>query len=436
VGEDGAGLLLGNDSTDELKFGAGTSWELTGTGLKVTANNQTTTRNWLTDNVYQTDTFVGPPAPTNPTPNTAPTFSSLDFGPVSYNLFDAAQNNDASYKMWSLNQNNGLSSNAYNSFTQQSSNFTVDYSLTGSGSSGLGFQVPANFDFFPIGAFYDSQSAAFDNAASISNKTTRAMNASGQALTTAQLAALDTNGDGSLSTAETSGTRLWADVNEDGHLDSGELLSVSAVIKSADYGFCTRGSALTVSASAAAPLAPTTNVPTQRTQTLTANAPGNTVFAAPVAPGNPVYASLPVAIGFTAAALPAAPGYGGVPASNYRSLRDTDNVYYVGNSFIAFTASQVKINNGNRTYMIGTDGADSFDGSTYANTGFFNNSLLVNFLGGGGNDEMGGSSQADRLWGGTGNDTEYGYAGDDKVYGERLILAFIARNNNVRKKMA
>eukprot|EP01031_Cornospumella_fuschlensis_P023130 gene23130-28113_t len=377
VGEDGAGLLLGNDSTDELKFGAGTSWELTGTGLKVTANNQTTTRNWLTDNVYQTDTFVGPPAPTNTTPNTAPTFSSLDFGPVSYNLFDAAQNNNASYKMWQLNQNNGLSSNAYNSFTQQSSNFVVDYSLGGTGSSGLGLQPPPSWSD-PIGAFYDSQSSAFDNAASIANKTTRAMNAQGQGLSAAQLAALDTNNDGQLSTAEASGVRLWADVNEDGHLDSGELLSVNSPLKSADYNFYTRGSALTVSASADAPLVPTINVPTDRPQTLTANSPGNTVLTGPVAPVNPVYASLPVAIGFTAAALPAAPGYGGVPASNYRSLRDTDNVYLFGNgSFVAFTASQVKINNGNRTYMIGTDGADSFDSSTYANTGFFNNNLLV-----------------------------------------------------------
>ena len=202
------------------------------------SGNQTTTRNWLTDNVYQTDTFVGPPAPTNTTPST----SSLDFGPVSYNLFDAAQNNDASYKMWQLNQNNGLSSNAYNSFTQQSSNFVVDYSLGGTGSSNWGqLKPPSNFDFFPIGAFYDSQSAAFDNAASIANKTTRAMNASGQALTANQLAALDTNNDGQISTAEAAGMRLWADLNENGTLDANELQSVGSTIQSADYGFYTRG---------------------------------------------------------------------------------------------------------------------------------------------------------------------------------------------------
>ena len=89
-----------------------------------------------------------------------------------------------------------------------------------------------------------------------------------------------------------------------------------------------------------------------------------------------------------------------------------------GGGFIVFTASMVKINNGNRNYMVGTDGADSFDSGTYAQTGYFNNNLLTNFLAGGGNDEMGGSVRNDNLWGGTGNDSVYGYAGDDKVYGE------------------
>ena len=90
-----------------------------------------------------------------------------------------------------------------------------------------------------------------------------------------------------------------------------------------------------MSASADAALAPTINVPTQRPETLTVSAPGTPA----------------------AAVLPGVPVYEGVPASNYRSLRDTDNVYLFGNgNYVAFTASQVKINNGNRTYMVGTDG--------------------------------------------------------------------------------
>ncbi len=39
---------------------------------------------------------------------------------------------------------------------------------------------------------------------------------------------LDTNGDGQISTAEAAGMRLWADLNENGTLDSGELQSVGA----------------------------------------------------------------------------------------------------------------------------------------------------------------------------------------------------------------
>ena len=55
--------------------------------------------------------------------------------------------------------------------------------FTDAASSNWGqFKPPSNFDFSPIGAFYDSQSAAFDNAASIANKTSRPMNASGQGL--------------------------------------------------------------------------------------------------------------------------------------------------------------------------------------------------------------------------------------------------------------
>jgi hypothetical protein len=124
----------------------------------------------------------------------------------------------------------GLSSSGYNSFTQQSSNFVVNYSLGGSDNSNLGqLKPPSNFDLFPIGAFYDSQSAAYDNAPSIANKTTRAMDASGQALSAAQLAALDANADGILSVQEASSVRLWADLNENGQLDTNELQSVGSL---------------------------------------------------------------------------------------------------------------------------------------------------------------------------------------------------------------
>jgi hypothetical protein len=218
---------------------------------------------------------------------------------------------------------------------------------------------------------------------------------------------VDINGDGSLSTSEPRCVRLSADMKVDGYLDRGELLGVRAEMKSPDDGFYTRGSAMTVSTSGDAPVASTINVLEQRPQTLTVNGPGNAVFAGLDAPVSPVYASLPVAIGFTAVALPAAPGYGSVPASNDYSLRDMDNVYLFGNgNYVAFSASQVKINNSNRTYMIGTDGADNFDSNYYAAyPQYFNNSLLTNFLAGGGNDQMGGSVRYDSLW--VANDGEW-----------------------------
>jgi hypothetical protein len=106
--------------------------------------------------------------------------------------------------------------------------------------------------------------------------------------------------------------------------------------------------------------------------------------------GNRPQAPSTTAPGNSLIALPGAPAYGGVPDSNYRTLRDTDNLYINLNQFAyLFNADAVKINNGNRTYLIGTDGADNFDGSYFAAyPQYFNSSLLVNFLGGGGNDTL------------------------------------------------
>ena len=48
--------------------------------------------------------------------------------------------------------------------------------------------------------------------------------ASGQSLTAAQLAALDANGDGQISTSEAAGMRLWADLNENGAIKATDKL--------------------------------------------------------------------------------------------------------------------------------------------------------------------------------------------------------------------
>jgi Ca2+-binding RTX toxin-like protein len=194
---------------------------------------------------------------------------------------------------------------------------------------------------------------------------------------------MDVNKDGKLTGAELNGLQIWADTNENGIQDAGELRSLAqqgiSTIRAADYGFYTRGNAVSgMSGAAPVNVAETIGQPTRPTLTQS------------------------------------------VPASNYRSLRDTDNRYWINSSsYIDWGSNQVKINNAKRDTLIGTDGNDSFDANYYAAYGqYFNNNLLVNFMAGGGDDTVGGSSRNDSIWGGTGNDVVLGYDGDDKLYGE------------------
>lgn len=141
-----------------------------------------------------------------------------------------------------------------------------------------------------------------------------------QTLTAAQLTALDANHDGQLSGTETSTLKLWNDLNESGLLDSGELSNVAAPVKQTDYSFLTQGNGLMGSG------APTDISNLQLVQ------PSHTSASAVV---QPVRANL---IQF-------------IPDSNYRALRDTDNVYYCSNGgWIIWSASQIKINYNNRTF--------------------------------------------------------------------------------------
>ncbi len=248
-------------------------------------------------------------------------------------------------------------------------------------SPAVSYSIPLTLD--PIGAFYEVKSAGLDNSVSIANKTGVLLNAQKQGMSTAALTALDGNKDGKLTGTELSGLQIWLDTNQNGMQDAGEVQSLSQAgisqIRSADYGFYTSGNAVATTGPAANPVAA-------------------------------AIAALPQSVNLIQ----------GAPASNFRSLRDTDNRYYVaGGGWIDFAANQVKINNSNRTYLIGTDGNDRFDANYYAAySAYFNNNLLVNFLAGGGDDLVGGSARNDNIWGGTGNDALLGYAGDVKLYGE------------------
>ncbi len=252
------------------------------------------------------------------------------------------------------------------------------------GGGGIGLRLPYDPwpQLNPIGAFYESTSAALDRAESIAAQTPVLLDAERRGLSLAALQARDTNGDNKLSDKELEGLNVWVDTNEDGMLDNGELLTLSqrgvTSLRASDFDFHTRGN----SVQGKAPV----------------TAPANLSEAS----GQPARMDR-VSV---------------VPNSNYRTLRDTDELYFPWSGYILWRPTQIKINYNNRSYMIGTDGNDSFDARYYAGISYFNTSLLVNFLAGGGDDVMGGSSRNDRLWGGTGNDVLFGYEGNDQVFGE------------------
>ncbi len=229
--------------------------------------------------------------------------------------------------------------------------YVLDYSL-----DDYVFEPNYNFDEYaydPIGAFYDSQSEEYDNALSIASHTGVLLDANNQALSIAQLQALDTNNDGQLSTNETTSLNLWTDLNEDGHLNTGELVNLSTLnqpIQQSDYGFYTQGNGLVA-----------TNQPNQANQ-----------------------ATEPT-----------------TPDSNYRHLRDTINFIGTYDGVISWGADDIKIDEGRTHMLIGTDGNDAFDVNYFSSyTRYFSLNALTHFLAGDGNDLMGGSDRADNLWGG------------------------------------
>ncbi len=303
--------------------------------------------------------------------------SAAKFVNIDLGSFDSRQ--DGEYLLSNLHGGGLLSDSYWQNFTFDSTNWLLGGNLSFSAVLVDQPQWWVN----PIGAFYDSQSSGYDTSPSIARQTGVLVNTSNQRMGLAQLLALDTNKDGQLSVSEAAALRFFQDANEDGRLDAGELVAITKPISSSDYAFYTRGNA-TVAASLTPTLSamPAWNAPA-RTNVLQA-----------------------------------------VPASNYRTKRDTDNVYpYRSSGAFVWQPNQIKINWAQNAYsdMVGTDGNDSFDINYYASApssmGIVTDKVQ-NFLAGGGNDTMGGSTRNDNLWGGTGNDLLMGYAGDDRIYGE------------------
>jgi Ca2+-binding RTX toxin-like protein len=235
----------------------------------------------------------------------------------------------------------------------------------------------------PIGAFYETKQAALDPAHSIADKTPVLLQADQTGLSVSVLQAMDRNQDGQLNGIELAGITAWVDANENGFIETGEIRSLAQLnlhtIHATDYRFYTQGN--------------------HRQANTSISMPNKYSDSALLPMKNQL--------------LPAA------PESHYRTLRDTDNAYFPSSGgYILFAPHQIKINYNNRSYLIGTDGDDSFDANYYAGYHYFNHHLLVNFLGGAGNDSIGGSARDDKLWGGTGNDLLLGYDGNDQLFGE------------------
>ncbi len=279
------------------------------------------------------------------------------------------------------NFNQGLlSQSLYNDFTQDFSDWLVS-------DQEIPFVPNYTLNYDPIGAFYESQTPTADNAASIANKTPLIFDSGYRVLTSADLNNLDKNYDNKLNGTELSSLLAWADINENGVAEANEITAPSSLnlteIRSTDYGFYTRGN---------------TRVD----------------LSSPVIPTKISDVSL------SALALPATLA---LPVkqdavSNYRTLRDGPTFIYA-NPYIIYTNSWISQD---QKTAIGTDSDDSFDFSTFANNVklniYVNTNLIENFLGGNGNDGVGGSTRNDNIWGGLGNDLLLGYAGNDKLYGE------------------
>lgn len=316
---------------------------------------------------------------------------------ATYDLNDFDQRQDAEYLLNDLYDSGWVRDSYWHQFTQDS----VDQLLNG-GALLPNLPDPNAFWFVdPIGAFYDSQSSAYDNATSIASYTPVVLDVNNQKISSTQLQARDTNGDGQVGTTESSTLKLWQDLNENGLAETGELIAIDRALKQADYTFYTQGNGQ-IGNLLSAPSMVSATLPSRLASNVQ-SVPGRSAENNLVQPSQPGTAP-------------------GVPDSNYRTLRDTDNVYHFIYGSFTWNSNDIKINYNNKSYLIGTDVSDGFDATYFAAyTGtpyYLNVNLLTNFLGGGGDDYVGGSSRNDNIWGGTGNDDLRGYAGDDKLYGE------------------
>ncbi len=301
---------------------------------------------------------------------------------------------DVEYRLQAAHRAGMVDAGGFQSFSDWAVDRLDSTGLRPGGGVGLGFgggvglRLPDNLAMDPIGAFYESKSAALDPADSIALRTPVLLDNKGRGMTAAGLQSLDKNKDGQLAGKELSSLAVWADTNENGLLDDGERCAASAagltVLRAADYGLFGRR----CSAFAPRPAV----VPGQ---------PDNTG-------GQPIRTSQSFI----------------VPDSGYRKLRDGDPHYFVELSGFLYTITwqpgEIKVDTKTGSYIVGTDGDDTFDTNYFANyPKYFNTKRLVNLLGGNGDDQLVGSERADKLWGGLGNDLLVAGDANDQLFGEQ-----------------
>ncbi len=186
------------------------------------------------------DAFLPATQPTTSvSPTATPDFSLADLLNYDYQVRD-------NYRRGQIGQ--GL----YNDFNKWSSdtlrnnfnNFLNPQAPSGSAGFNFGLDT-SGLHYNPIGAFYDSRSLATDSENSIADQTYVLFDQNQKGVSAEQLSALDSNGDGQLSGTELNSLSAWADLNENGQVDTDEIKSLAqrgiTGIRAADFVFFTQG---------------------------------------------------------------------------------------------------------------------------------------------------------------------------------------------------
>ncbi|MDR9836437.1 calcium-binding protein [Herbaspirillum huttiense] len=247
--------------------------------------------------------------------------------------------------------------------------------------------------FVPRQAFREGGASEAESRQSVADRSWRILDSQQQGVTAAQLAARDTNQDGQLSGAELAGLQVWADGNEDGILQPGEITTLADALqrfkldglRADNYGVFTAGNArMQASAPDENPPIPSSDGTANRSRSRRGPAQPETL--------------------------------GGTAGDDNLSTGDGDDLIVGGDG-------KDNISGGwGNDRLYGGAGDDTIMGRDAR----FNPTAGLTIVpsdddmlfGGAGNDSLMGNGGNDQLWGGTGNDVLLGGDGEDLLYGE------------------